>query len=326
MNKKRAFSGIQPTGNLHLGNYLGAIKQWVKNQADYENIYCVVNTHAITIYQDPKILQQNTIELFAMLLACGLESKHTKLFVQSRIDYHGALAWILDCNIPMGEMNRMTQFKDKAQKNPQNINVGLFNYPALMAADILLYQSDFVPVGEDQKQHLELTRNVALRFNERYGQCFNIPEPLIAQVGARIMSLDDPTTKMSKSNKGEYSTITLLDSKDDIVKKIKRATTDSFNEIIFDKDRAGLYNLLCMYECLSGKSRAEIENNFNGYGELKLTLADAIYEELAPIQQKYYQLMQEKDYINDIIKHDEEYIRDIASKTYDRAKSLVGLI
>ena len=241
MNKKRAFSGIQPTGNLHLGNYLGAIKQWVKNQADYENIYCVVNTHAITIYQDPKILQQNTIELFAMLLACGLESKHTKLFVQSRIDYHGALAWILDCNIPMGEMNRMTQFKDKAQKNPQNINVGLFNYPALMAADILLYQSDFVPVGEDQKQHLELTRNVALRFNERYGQCFTIPEPLIAQVGARIMSLDDPTAKMSKSNKGEYSTITLLDSKDAIVKKIKRATTDSFNEIIFDKDRAVIF-------------------------------------------------------------------------------------
>ena len=324
--KKRSFSGIQPTGNLHLGNYLGAIKQWVKNQATYENIYCVVNTHAITIYQDPKILQQNTIELFAMLLACGLESEHTKLFVQSRIDYHGALTWILDCNIPMGEMNRMTQFKDKAQKNPQNINVGLFNYPALMAADILLYQSDFVPVGEDQKQHLELTRNVALRFNERYGECFTIPEPLIAQVGARIMSLDDPTTKMSKSNKGEYSAIALLDSKDTIVKKIKRATTDSFNEIIFDKERAGLYNLLCMYECLSGKSRTEIENSFKGYGELKLALAEAICDELTPIQQKYHQLMQEKTYIHDIIMRDEEYIRDIASQTYNKAKSLVGLI
>ncbi len=324
--KKRSFSGIQPTGNLHLGNYLGAIKQWVKNQATYENIYCVVNTHAITIYQDPKALQQNTIELFAMLLACGLDSEHTKLFVQSRIDYHGALAWILDCNIPMGEMNRMTQFKDKAQKNPQNINVGLFNYPALMAADILLYQTDFVPVGEDQKQHLELTRNVAIRFNERYGTCFKVPEPLIAPVGARIMSLDNPDTKMSKSNKGEYSAITLLDSKDMIVKKIKKATTDSFNEIVFDKERAGLYNLLCIYECLSGKSRAEIECSFKGYGELKLALAEAIYAELEPIQQKYYQIMQEKAYIHDIIMQNEEYIRDIARTTYEKAKSLVGLI
>ncbi|MCI7411406.1 tryptophan--tRNA ligase [Helicobacter bilis] len=324
--KKRAFSGIQPTGSLHLGNYLGAIKQWVKNQAEYENIYCVVNTHAITIHQDPKVLQQNTIELFAMLLACGLTSENTKLFVQSRIDYHGALAWILDCNIGMGEMSRMTQFKDKSQKNPQNINVGLFNYPALMAADILLYQSDFVPVGEDQKQHLELTRNVAMRFNERYGECFKVPEPLIAEVGARIMSLDDPSTKMSKSNKGEYSAINLLDSKDSIIKKVKKATTDSFNEIVFDKERAGLYNLLCIYECITGKSRNEIENSFKGYGEFKIALAEVIFAELEPIQQKYHQFMKEKTYINDIITRDETYIRDLAQSTYDRAKSLVGLI
>ncbi len=324
--KKRVFSGIQPTGNLHLGNYLGAIKNWVKNQEKYENIYCVVNTHAITIYQEPNDLRKKTFELFAMLLACGLDTKHSKLFIQSKIDYHAALAWILDCNIPMGEMSRMTQFKDKSQKNPQNVNVGLFNYPALMASDILLYQSDYVPVGEDQKQHLELTRNVAIRFNERYGECFKIPEPMIPDVGARVMSLDNPSVKMSKSNKGEYSTITLFDSKDMIIKKIKKATTDSFNELAFNKEREGLYNLLCIYECLSGKSRSEIENSFRGYGEFKLALAELIFEELEPIQQEYIKLTKEMGYINDIILQNEKYIKDIARDTYDKAKSLVGLI
>ncbi|RDU67047.1 tryptophan--tRNA ligase [Helicobacter didelphidarum] len=324
--KKRAFSGIQPTGKLHLGNYLGAIKNWVKNQERYENIYCVVNSHAITIQNNPEELKQKTFELFAMLLASGLDSNHSKLFIQSRIDYHPALAWILDCNIPMGDMNRMTQFKDKSKKNPKNINVGLFNYPALMAADILLYQSDFVPVGEDQKQHLELTRDVAIRFNEKYGECFKIPEPLIPEVGARIMSLDDPYSKMSKSNSSENGIIYMLDSKDMIIKKIKRATTDSLNEIAFDRERGGLYNLLCIYECLSNKSRSEIEKSFQGYGDLKNALAEAIFAELEPIQQEYTRLTSEGGYIHGLMTQNEEYIKDIARTTYEKAKSLVGLI
>lgn len=324
--KQRVFSGIQPTGNLHLGNYLGAIKNWVKNQEQYENIYCIVNSHAITVYQNPSELQQKTFELFAMLLACGLDTRHSKLFIQSTIDYHPALAWILDCNIPMGEMSRMTQFKDKSQKNVKNVNVGLFNYPALMAADILLYQSDYVPIGEDQKQHLELARNVAIRFNEKYGKCFKIPEPIIPKVGARIMSLDNPEVKMSKSNGGKNSTISLSDSKDVIIQKIKKATTDSMNELKFDKQRPGIYNLLCIYECLTNKSRNDIESSFKGYGDFKMALAEIIFAELKPIQEEYAKLIQERGYIDEIIQQNEECMRDIARKTYNKAKSLVGLI
>ncbi|STQ85600.1 tryptophan--tRNA ligase [Helicobacter muridarum] len=324
--KKRAFSGIQPTGKLHLGNYLGAIRNWVNNQEQYENIYCVVNSHAITVYQEPKELQQRTIELFAMLIACGLDFKYSKLFVQSRIDYHGALAWILDCNIAIGDMNRMTQFKDKSQKNPKNINVGLFNYPALMAADILLYQSDVVPIGDDQKQHLELTRDVAMRFNERYGECFIVPEPIIPQVGARIMSLDNPESKMSKSSSSDNGIIYMLDSKDSIVKKVKRATTDSLSDICFDSNRAGLYNLLCIYECLTDKSRNEIEKSFKNYAELKIALAEEIFSKLEPIQHKYYELTKDPNHIWQLLVQHEEYIKDIASATYHKAKSLVGLI
>lgn len=324
--KGRVFSGIQPTGNLHLGNYLGAIKNWVDNQEKYENIYCVVNSHAITISIDPDTLRKNTFELFAMLIACGLDSKHSKLFIQSKIDYHAALAWILDCNIPMGDMSRMTQFKDKSNKNPKNVNVGLFNYPALMAADILLYQSDFVPVGEDQKQHLELTRDVAMRFNAKYGECFKIPEPLIPEVGARIMSLDDPSVKMSKSNKGQYSCIYLLDSKDDIVKKVKKAVTDSDGSIAFDSSRLGLYNLLCIYESLTQKARGEIENSFRGYGDFKEALAGVIIDTLEPIQSEYHRLINEKGYIERIISEHEEYVSSIARETYQKAKDLVGLI
>ncbi|RDU72716.1 tryptophan--tRNA ligase [Helicobacter aurati] len=324
--KKRSFSGIQPTGKLHLGNYLGAVKNWVDSQEQYDNIYCVVNSHAITVYHDPKELQQRTFELFAILLACGLDSKYSKMFVQSRIDYHAALAWILDCNIAIGDMNRMTQFKDKSQKSPKNINVGLFNYPALMAADILLYQSDIVQIGDDQKQHLELARDVAIRFNERYGTCFTVPEPIIAEVGARIMSLDNPQAKMSKSNTSENGIIYMLDSKDAIVKKVKRAVTDSLNHVAFDTSRIGLYNLLSIYECLTKKPRDEIEKSFTGYGDLKIALAEEIFRELEPIQRKYYQLTKDIGYIQQLVIQHEEYIKDIASDTYNRAKNLVGLI
>lgn len=324
--KKRSFSGIQPTGKLHLGNYLGAIKNWVKNQGDYENIYCVVNSHAITVRQDPKDLQKTTKELLALLLACGLDSKQSRLFIQSRIDYHAALAWILNCNIPLGDMQRMTQFKDKSQKNPQNINVGLFSYPGLMAADILLYQSDVVPIGEDQKQHLELARDVAIRFNDRYGNCFKIPEPLIPKVGARIKSLDNPSVKMSKSASSEVGIIYLLDSKDAVAKKIKKAITDSDGVIAFDENRLGVYNLLCIYECLTSKAREEIEGSFRNYGELKAALIEAINSELAPIQREYEKLVGEADYLERLIAQHEDAVRSIASDTYSKAKSLVGLI
>lgn len=328
MAKKRVFSGIQPTGKIHLGNYLGAVKNWVDSQDEYENIFCVVNSHAITTRQNPAELKAKTYELAAMLLACGIDVNKSSLFIQSEIDEHAALAWILDCNIPIGDMNRMTQFKDKSLKNPKNINVGLFNYPALMAADILLYQSDFVPVGEDQKQHLELTRDVAMRFNRDYGECFKIPQALIPKVGARIMGLDDPESKMSKSANGANHAIFLLDEPDEILKKIKKATTDSNNLIAFDPARAGLYNLLGIYEIFTQKSREAIEAEFEGkgYGIFKQSLAEVIIESLRPIRENYAKLQSEQTYISQILESSANNVRKIAKATYDKAKELVGLI
>ncbi|PAF46042.1 tryptophan--tRNA ligase [Helicobacter sp. 11S02629-2] len=326
MKKQRVFSGIQPTGDIHLGNYLGAIKNWVSNQDLYDNIYCIVNSHAITIYQDPKVLKTKTFELCAMLLACGIDTKKSKLFIQSEIDAHPALAWILDCNIPMGEMNRMTQFKDKSAKNPKDINVGLFNYPALMAADILLYDTDLVPVGEDQKQHLELARNVAQRFNERYGECFKVPSPMIPKVAARVMALDDPTSKMSKSSASKYNSISLLDSNDDIVKKIKKATTDDKGFLAFDETRPGVYNLLCIYEALSEEKREDIVGKFPNYGKFKEALSEKIIDRLLPIREEYFRLINDKAYLEKVLYHSKSEVESIANETYKRAKALVGLI
>ena len=328
MAKKRVFSGIQPTGSIHLGNYLGAVKNWVDSQEEYENIFCVVNSHAITTKQDPEQLRQKTYELAAMLLACGIDTQKSHLFIQSQIDEHAALAWILDCNIPMGDMSRMTQFKDKSAKNPKNINVGLFNYPALMAADILLYQVDGVPVGEDQKQHLELTRDVAMRFNRDYGECFKIPEPLIPKVGARIMGLDNLESKMSKSHSGANHAIFLLDSPEAIMAKFKKATTDSHTTIVFDPTRAGLYNLLSIYEIFTHKSRESIEQEFagKGYGQLKSAIAEVVIESLRPIRERYERLMGDEGYIREILAQGAQSVRPIASGTYERAKELVGLV
>lgn len=326
--KKRVFSGIQPTGDVHLGNYLGAVKNWVDSQDEYENFFCIVNSHAITTTQNPKELMEKTYELAAMLIACGIDMKKSSLFIQSEIDEHPALSWILDCNISMSEMNRMTQFKDKSLKNPKNINVGLFNYPVLMAADILLYQVDGVPVGEDQKQHLELTRDVATRFNRIFGECFKIPEPIIPKVGARVMGLDDPNTKMSKSAKGTNHAIFLLDSQDTIIKKIKKATTDSENSIVFDETRLALYNLLGIYEALTQKTRNEIENEFVGigYGAFKNALGETVANALAPIRKNYQRLISEKGYIQEILKTGAQKVRPIARETYDKTKKLVGLV
>ena len=326
--KKRVFSGIQPTGNIHLGNYLGAVKNWVDSQDEFDNIFCIVNSHAITIRQDPAALKAKTYELAAVLLACGIDVDKSKLFIQSEIDEHTALAWILECNIPMGDMSRMTQFKDKSQKNPKNINTGLFNYPALMAADILLYRSDFVPVGEDQKQHLELTRDVAERFNRDYGETFTIPEPMIPKVGARIMGLDDPSKKMSKSENKPNHGIALLDSPDEILRKFKKATTDSQNIVRFDQNQAGIYNLLSIYQIFTNKSQEAIEAEFEGkgYGVLKIAVAEAVIEGLRPIQERYARLANDQTYLREILAKSAEHVRAIAQETYQKAKKRVGLI
>ncbi|MGL2575261.1 tryptophan--tRNA ligase [Helicobacter pylori] len=326
MQKKRVFSGIQPTGQIHLGNYLGAIKHWVELQDEYENLFCIVNSHAITLPIEPTFLKSQTYELVKLLLACGIDPNQSGLFIQSEVDEHPALAWLLDCQVSMGEMQRMTQFKDKSLKNPKSVNVGLFNYPILMASDILLYQSDLVPVGEDQKQHLELTRNVAEKFNRDFGDCFKVPEPLIAKVGARVMGLDDPKVKMSKSHKGANHAIFLLDEPDVIVKKIKKAATDSMGVIAFDETREGVFNLLNIYMLLSDESPEKIEERFKnkGYGDFKKELAEVVIQSLKPIQERYREISD--DEMKAVLNCGAEKARPLARATYQKAKELMGLI
>lgn len=326
MHKKRVFSGIQPTGQIHLGNYLGAIKHWVELQDEYENLFCIVNSHAITLPIEPTFLKSQTYELVKLLLACGISPKQSGLFIQSEVDEHPALAWLLDCQVSMGEMQRMTQFKDKSLKNPKSVNVGLFNYPILMASDILLYQSDLVPVGEDQKQHLELTRNVAEKFNRDFGDCFKVPEPLIAKVGARVMGLDDPKVKMSKSHQGANHAIFLLDEPDIIVKKIKKAATDSMGVIAFDETREGVFNLLNIYMLLSDESPEKIEERFKnkGYGDFKKELAEVMIQALKPIQERYKEISD--DEVKAVLNCGAEKARPLARATYQKAKELMGLI
>ncbi|MGL2907203.1 tryptophan--tRNA ligase [Helicobacter pylori] len=326
MQKKRVFSGIQPTGQIHLGNYLGAIKHWVELQDEYENLFCIVNSHAITLPIEPIFLKSQTYELVKLLLACGIDPNQSGLFIQSEVDEHPALAWLLDCQVSMGEMQRMTQFKDKSLKNPKSVNVGLFNYPILMASDILLYQSDLVPVGEDQKQHLELTRNVAEKFNRDFGNCFKVPEPLIAKVGARVMGLDDPKVKMSKSHQGANHAIFLLDEPDIIVKKIKKAATDSMGVIAFDETREGIFNLLNIYMLLSDESPEKIEERFKnkGYGDFKKELAEVVIQSLKPIQERYREISD--DEVKAVLNCGAEKARPLARATYQKAKELMGLI
>ncbi|EMH23001.1 tryptophan--tRNA ligase [Helicobacter pylori] len=326
MHKKRVFSGIQPTGQIHLGNYLGAIKHWVELQDEYENLFCIVNSHAITLPIEPIFLKSQTYELVKLLLACGIDPNQSGLFIQSEVDEHPALAWLLDCQVSMGEMQRMTQFKDKSLKNPKSVNVGLFNYPILMASDILLYQSDLVPVGEDQKQHLELTRNVAEKFNRDFGDCFKVPEPLIAKVGARVMGLDDPKVKMSKSHKGANHAIFLLDEPDMIVKKIKKAATDSMGVIEFDETREGVFNLLNIYMLLSDESPEKIEERFKnkGYGDFKKELAEVVIQSLKPIQERYKEISD--DEVKAVLNCGAEKAKPLARATYQKAKELMGLV
>ncbi|GAA9595624.1 tryptophan--tRNA ligase [Helicobacter pylori] len=326
MHKKRVFSGIQPTGQIHLGNYLGAIKHWVEAQDEYENLFCVVNSHAITLPIDPTFLKSQSYELVKLLLACGINPNQSGLFIQSEIDEHPALAWLLNCQVSMGEMQRMTQFKDKSLKNPKSVNVGLFNYPILMASDILLYQSDLVPVGEDQKQHLELTRNIAEKFNRDFGSCFKVPEPLIAKVGARVMGLDDPKVKMSKSHQGANHAIFLLDEPDIIVRKIKKAATDSTGVIAFDEKREGVFNLLNIYMLLSNENPENIEERFKnkGYGDFKKELAEVVIQALKPIQERYKEISD--DEVKAVLNGGAKKARPLAQATYQKAKELMGLV
>src|ERR1700694_3566718 len=286
--RKRIFSGAQPTGNVHLGNYLGALRNWVALQWEYESFFCIVNLHAITLPQDPKLLDEKTRELARIYLAVGIDPKLSTVFIQSDVAEHAELTWILNCVARMSELERMTQFKDKARKQRENVAVGVFDYPVLMAADILLYQTDLVPVGEDQKQHLELTRDLAIRFNRDYGEVFRVPEAYIPKVGARIMSLSDPTRKMSKSDDDPNGCVMLLDDADTIRRKFKRAVTDSGTDIRFDETRPAITNLLTIYQLLSGAQPADVEAHCagKGYAQLNQDVADVTVEFLRPLQER----------------------------------------
>lgn len=325
--KKRILSGIQPTGNIHIGNYLGAIRHWVRSQSEFDSIFCIVDLHAITIPQDPQTLRAKIHKVAGLLFAAGIDPKLSVVFVQSHICAHTELAWILNCFIPMRWMQRMTQFKEKSRKQKEQVSVGLFDYPALMAADILLYETDLVPVGEDQKQHLEITRDVAQRFNSIYGETFKVPEVVIPEVGARIMGLDDPTKKMSKSETRPGHAICLLDSPDEIRSKIMRATTDSLRQIRFDESQPGIYNLLVIYELFTGLSRPDIEARFEGssYADFKQELAEVIIESLHPLQSHYWELAADPTYVDSLLTEGASKVQPIAEKTLTIVKSKVGL-
>ena len=325
--KKRVFSGIQPTGDIHLGNYLGAIQHWVSIQSEFDCIYCVVDLHAITIPQDPKNLKTKIREVAALLMAAGLNPEQTVVFVQSHITAHAELTWILNCFTPVGWMQRMTQFKEKSEKQKERVSVGLFDYPALMAADILLYDTDLVPVGEDQKQHLEFTRDLAQRFNSMYGETFVLPEPSIPEIGARIMGLENPTKKMSKSEGGEGNTINLLDPPDEIRSKIKRATTDSLKEIRFDESRHGIHNLLVIYELFTGDKRGDIEARFEGkgYSDLKKELGEVVVEGLRPVQTRYKELTEDPKRLDTLLSEAADRVRPTADRVLNKVKERVGI-
>ncbi len=324
--KKTLFSGMQATGNLTLGNYLGALKNWVTLNEEYECFYCVVDEHSITIRQDPAELRRRARRLLMIYIAAGLDPEKNCLYYQSHVSGHAELAWILNCYTYIGELNRMTQFKDKAAKHADNVNAGLFTYPVLMAADILLFQADVVPVGIDQKQHLELTRNIAERFNGIYGDVFTIPEAYIGKVGAKIMSLQDPSKKMSKSDENPNASIYLMDDPDTIIRKFKRAVTDSGNEIVYREDKPGIRNLMDIYGAAAGKSTEEIEREFDGrgYGEFKLAVGEAVVSVLRPLQDKVAQLEKDKAYLDGIIRVNAEKANYYANKTLRKVQKKVG--
>lgn len=324
--KKRIFSGAQPTGNLHIGNYLGALKNWVNLQNEYESFFCIVNLHAITLPQNPQVLKQKTLDLARIYLASGVDPKISTIFIQSDVSEHAELAWILSCIARMGELERMTQFKDKGKGNAERAGVGLFTYPVLMASDILLYKTNLVPVGKDQKQHLELSRDLAERFNRDFGEIFIVPEPFIPPVGANILSLQDPTKKMSKSDENGNGAIFLLDDADTITKKIKRAVTDSGTDIKFDETRPAITNLLTIYHLMTDKTIEESEANFagKGYGHFKTELAETVVEFLRPFQEKAKSFSDEE--LNKILKEGAAKARVIARETLQDVYAKMGVV
>lgn len=321
-DKKLIFSGIQPTGTFTLGNYIGAVRNWGPLQEEYNCIYCVVDMHAITVRQDPVKLRQNTLNSYALLMACGIDTEKSILFIQSHVKTHAELSWILGCNTQFGELSRMTQFKDKSRKHADDVNSGLFTYPVLMAADILAYNADLVPVGVDQKQHLELARNIAQRFNQRYGDFFTLPDPYIPEVGAKVMSLQEPTKKMSKSDENPNSVILILDDKDTIIRKFKRAVTDSEAEVCFRDGKDGINNLMTIYSSVTGKNFGEIESEFagKGYGDFKLAVGEAVADHLEPVRTEFDRLMKDKEYLKKCYTEGAEkalkYSQRIVSKVY----------
>lgn len=326
-DKKVSYSAMQSTGTLTLGNYLGALDNWLKMQEEYECFYAIADLHSLTIRQNPAELRKRARDLYALYVAAGLDPEKNCIYFQSHVSAHAELAWILDCFTYMGELNRMTQFKDKAAKHADNINAGLFTYPSLMAADILLYQADVVPVGVDQKQHLELTRDIANRFNGIYGDVFTIPEAYIGKSTAKIMSLQDPTRKMSKSDENVNATIMLLDDKDTIIRKFKRAVTDSEAEVRYGEDKPGISNLMDIYGCVTGKTNDEITAEFagKGYGDFKLAVGEAVADELAPLQKRYEELLKDKAYIENCIKENDAKAAYFANKTLRKVHKKIGL-
>ena len=324
--KKKVLSAIQPSGTPTLGNYLGALKNWKNTAEDYDCAFAVADLHAITVRQDPKVFKKQIYDMYALLLALGLDPEKNIIFVQSQVPAHSQLAWLLNCYTQFGEMSRMTQFKDKSKSHADNVNVGLFSYPVLMAADILLYQADYVPVGADQKQHLEIARDIAERFNGIYGNVFTIPEPLIGKTGARVMSLSDPEKKMSKSDPNVKSFISILDPPETIVKKFKSAVTDSEACVRYAEGKDGVNNLIGIYSCCTGKTYEQIEQEFagKGYGDFKLAVADAVVAELKPLQDEFYRLTDDRAYIEACMQAGAQTATAVSKRTLDKVMKKIG--
>ena len=326
--KKVIFSGIQPTGVFTLGNYLGAIKNWKELQEDYNCIFSVVDLHAITVRQDAPTLRKQTMDSVALLLACGIDPKKSVLFLQSHNPAHAELSWVLSCYTQFGELSRMTQFKDKSKRHADNINAGLFTYPVLMAADILLYKTDLVPVGVDQKQHLELARNIAERFNGIYGNVFTVPEPYIPKVSAKVMSLADPEKKMSKSDENQNGFITLLDDRDTIIRKFKRAVTDSDTCVKYAEGKNGINNLMSIYSAFTDKDFAAIEKEFEGkgYGDFKLAVGETVADALAPVREEFARLSNDKAYLMSVCTDGAQFANKLSKRTLEKVYHKVGFV
>jgi len=327
-DKKVLYSAMQSTGTLTLGNYLGALNNWVKLSDEFETFYAIADLHSLTVRQNPADLRKAAKDLYALYVAAGLDPEKNCIYYQSHVSAHAELAWILNCYTYMGELNRMTQYKDKSAKHADNINAGLFTYPVLMAADILLYQSELVPVGADQKQHLEIARDIANRFNNAYSPTFVVPEPYIGESTAKIMSLQDPTKKMSKSDENPNASILLMDDPDTIIRKFKRAVTDSDTEIRYSDEKPGIKNLIDIYSSVTGKTVEEVEKEFDGkgYGDFKLAVGEAVADKLKPLQDRFYELQKDKAYIDKVVKENDEKAAYFANKTLRKVKKKVGLV